>query len=289
MALVTANRFNTLRQQIDNVLGNGSGDTGYGQTLITQSVQVGDLINADNINNAYEDLRKAYKHQTGGNPASSLIQIVSQGDLIKENDGVNYTGWDQYEALATTVGTNRLTVDSTQQSVVLARSNTRGSWNSTITLINNVNFASADARRHYFNAGGYIQISSSTTDSSSKGNDWNNIMGGNLKFSAHGTTHTGNGTVTGANIGNYELDGTSQRLLSNFNAGAGTYSENDYYVDVQRTSDTQIRFTMTWRDQETGNPDENVGNLRCYLYTATAITDVIGTAPGIVRGSGDNF
>ena len=50
MALVTANRFNTLRQQIDNVLGNGSGDTGYGQTLTTQSVQVGDLINATNIN-----------------------------------------------------------------------------------------------------------------------------------------------------------------------------------------------------------------------------------------------
>ncbi len=44
MALVTANRFNTLRQQVDNVLGNGSGDTGYGQTLITQSVQVGDVI-----------------------------------------------------------------------------------------------------------------------------------------------------------------------------------------------------------------------------------------------------
>lgn len=289
MALVTANRFNTLRQQIDNVLGNGSGDTGYGQTLITQSVQVGDLINATNINNAYEDLRKAYKHQTGGNPASNLIQIVSQGDLIKENDGVNYTGWDQYEALATTIGTNRLTVDSTQQSVVLASSNERGSWNGTITLIINVNFASEDARRNYFNAGGYIQVSSSTTDSSSKGTSWNSVMGGNLKFSAHGTTHTGNGSVTGSGIGNYELDGTSQRLLSNFDAGGGAYSTNDYYVDVQRTSNTQIRFTMNWRDQAGGNPDENISNLRSYIYTATAITDVIGTAPGVVRGSGDNF
>ena len=289
MALVTANRFNTLRQQIDNVLGNGSGDTGYGQTLITQSVQVGDLINATNINNAYEDLRKAYKHQTGGDPASNLIQIVSQGDLIKENDGVSYTGWDQYEALATTVGTSRLTVDSTQQSVVLASSNQRGSWNGTITLRIEVNFTSEDARRHYFNAGGYIQISSSTTDSSSKGNSWNNVMGGNLKFGAHGTTHTGNGSVTGSGIGNYELDGTSQRLLSNFDAGGGAYSANDYYVDVQRTSATQIRFTMNWRDQAGGNPDENISNLRSYIYTATAITDVIGTAPGVVRGSGDNF
>ena len=41
---------------------------------------------------------------------------------------------------------------------------------------------------------------------------------------------------------------------------------------------------MTWRDQETGNPDENVGNPRCYPYTALII-DVIGTGNGIVRGS----
>lgn len=287
MALVTANRFNTLRQQIDNVLGNGSGDTGYGQTLITQSVQVGDLIDATNINNAYEDLRKCYKHQTGGNPANTIIQAVQQGDLIKENDGVSYTGWDQYEALASLVSTNRLTVDATQQDIAVSLPNNRGSWNGTITCIVNVNFSSADARRHYFNQGGYIQITSSTTDTSSKGTDWNNIMGGNSVFSANSFTHSGNGTV--ANVGNYQLDGTVQRILTNIDAGAGTYSENDYYIDVQSTSGTQIQFTMTWRDQETGNPDENVGNLNCDIYTATAITDVIGTTPGVVRGSGDNF
>jgi len=287
MALVTANRFNTLRQQIDNVLGNGSGDTGYGQTLITQSVQVGDLINATNINNAYEDLRKCYKHQTGGNPANTIIQAVQQGDLIKENDGVSYTGWDQYEALASLVSTNRLTVDATQQDIAVSLPNNRSSWNGTITCIVNVNFSSADARRHYFNQGGYIQITSSTTDTSSKGTDWNNIMGGNSVFSANSFTHSGNGTVS--NVGNYQLDGTVQRILTNDNAGAGTYSENDYYIDVQSTSDTQIQFTMTWRDQETGNPDENVGDLNCDIYTATAITDVIGTTPGVVRGSGDNF
>ena len=287
MALVTANRFNTLRQQIDNVLGNGSGDTGYGQTLITQSVQVGDLIDATNINNAYEDLRKCYKHQTGGNPANTIIQAVQQGDLIKENDGVSYTGWDQYEALASLVSTNRLTVDATQQDIAVSLPNNRSSWNGTITCIVNVNFSSADARRHYFNQGGYIQITSSTTDTSSKGTDWNSIMGGNSVFSANSFTHSGNGTVT--NVGNYQLDGTVQRILANFNAGAGTYSENDYYIDVQSTSGTQIQFTMTWRDQETGNPDEDVSNLNCDIYTATAITDVIGTTPGVVRGSGDNF
>ena len=287
MALVTANRFNTLRQQIDNVLGNGSGDSGYGQTLVTQSVQVGDVINATNINNAYEDLRKAYKHQTGGNPASNVIQAVQPGELIKDNDGVNYTGWDQYEALATLISTNRLTVDVNQQDVVVGLPNNRSSWNGTITLIIEVNFASADARRYYFNQGGFIRIASNTTDSSSKGSDWNSIMGGNLDFSAHATTSTGSGTVYA--IGNYELDGNVQRIYERIDAGGGAYSANDYFVDVQSTSATQITFTITWRDEAGGNPDEDISNLNCDIYTATAITDVIGTAPGLVKGSGSSF
>ena len=287
MALVTANRFNTLRQQIDNVLGNGSGDSGYGQTLVTQSVQVGDVINATNINNAYEDLRKAYKHQTGGNPASNVIQAVQPGELIKDNDGVNYTGWDQYEALATLISTNRLTVDVNQQDVVVGLPNNRSTWNGTITLIIEVNFASADARRYYFNQGGFIRIASNTTDSSSKGSDWNSIMGGNLDFSAHATTSTGSGTVYA--IGNYELDGNVQRIYERIDAGSGAYSANDYFVDVQSTSATQITFTITWRDEAGGNPDEDISNLNCDIYTATAITDVIGTAPGLVKGSGSSF
>ena len=287
MALVTANRFNTLRQQIDNVLGNGSGDSGYGQTLVTQSVQVGDVINATNINNAYEDLRKAYKHQTGGNPASNVIQAVQQGELIKDNDGVNYTGWDQYEALATLISTNRLTVDVNQQDVVVGLPNNRSTWNGTITLIIEVNFASADARRYYFNQGGFIRIASNTTDSSSKGSDWNSIMGGNLDFSAHATTSTGSGTVYA--IGNYELDGNVQRIYERIDAGGGAYSANDYFVDVQSTSATQITFTITWRDEAGGNPDEDISDLNCDIYTATAITDVIGTAPGLVKGSGSSF
>jgi hypothetical protein len=287
MALVTANRFNTLRQQIDNVLGNGSGDSGYGQTLVTQSVQVGDVINATNINNAYEDLRKAYKHQTGGNPASNVIQAVQQGDLIIDNDGVNYTGWDQYEALATLISTNRLTVDVNQQDVVVGLPNNRSTWNGTITLNIEVNFASADARRYYFNQGGFIRIASNTTDSSSKGSDWNSIMGGNLDFSAHATTSTGSGTVYA--IGNYELDGNVQRIYERIDAGGGAYSANDYFVDVQSTSATQITFTITWQDEAGGNPDEDISDLNCDIYTATAITDVIGTAPGLVKGSGSSF
>ena len=289
MALITANRFNTLRQSVDNVLGNGAGDTGYGQTLTSAAINVGDIINASHINAFYEDLRKCYKHQNGGDPATSLIQAVTQGDLVKDNDGVNYTGWDQYEALASDVSTNRLTVAGTQQTIATAMTRSRGSWNGTIVQVSDVSFASADARRHFFNQGGFIRILASTSDGSSLGSSWQNMFNtnaGNVDLKAHSTTRSGSGGSVSGALGNYELSGAYQYIYQNFDAGGGAYSANDYYIEAYAASDSLIKIRQTWRDEKGGNPDENVGDLTATIQAATAITDVIGTAPGVSSGSG---
>ena len=49
MALVTATRYNTLRQSVTNVLETGSGDSGYGQTAGSSNINAGDLITAAQI------------------------------------------------------------------------------------------------------------------------------------------------------------------------------------------------------------------------------------------------
>ena len=289
MALITANRFNTLRQSVDNVLGNGAGDTGYGQTLTSATINVGDIINASHINAVYEDLRKCYKHQNGGDPANTLIQAVTQGDLVKDTDGVNYTGWDQYEALASNISTNRLTVAGTQQSIATAMTRSRGSWNGTIVQVSDVSFASADARRHFFNQGGFIRIIASTSDSSSLGQSWQNMFNtnaGNVDLKAHGTSRSGSGGSVSGALGNYELTGSYQYIYQNFNAGGGAYSANDYYIEAYAASSSLIKIRQTWRDQKGGNPDENISNLTATIQCARAITDVIGTAPGVSSGSG---
>ena len=248
MALITANRFNTLRQSVDNVLGNGAGDTGYGQTLTSAAINVGDIINASHINAVYEDLRKCYKHQNGGDPATSLIQAVTQGDLVKDNDGVNYTGWDQYEALASDVSTNRLTVAGTQQTIATAMTRSRGSWNGTIVQVSDVSFASADARRHFFNQGGFIRILASTSDGSSLGSSWQNMFNtnaGNVDLKAHSTTRSGSGGSVSGALGNYELSGAYQYIYQNFDAGGGAYSANDYYIEAYAASDSLIKIGQT--------------------------------------------
>jgi len=62
MAIITATRYNNLRSSVDSVLGVGTGNSGYGQTLQSSSVSVGDLVQADDLNNLYEDVRKSYRH-----------------------------------------------------------------------------------------------------------------------------------------------------------------------------------------------------------------------------------
>ena len=291
MALVTPTRYNTLRQSIRNVLETGSGDSGYGQSATSSSISTGDIIQATQINSIYEDIRKCYKHQNGGNPASNQLQQVSAGDLVKDTDGVNYSGWDQYEALALNISTNRLTVAGGQQVITSASSRTRGSWNGDITLVLDVTFGSADARRYFFNQGGFIRLTSSVSGGSSKDSSWNTMLSGagNVDFKAHGTTASGGSGSASGSLGNYELTSSYQYIYQRFDGGGGAYSANDYYIEAQSPNATQIQFRLVWRDQAGGNIDESVSNLSYDAITGTATTDIIGTAPGIAEGSGTNF
>ena len=193
---------------------------------------------------------------------------------------VNYTGWDQYEALASDVSTNRLTVAGTQQTIATAMTRSRGSWNGTIVQVSDVSFASADARRHFFNQGGFIRILASTSDGSSLGSSWQNMFNtnaGNVDLKAHSTTRSGSGGSVSGALGNYELSGAYQYIYQNFDAGGGAYSANDYYIEAYAASDSLIKIRQTWRDEKGGNPDENVGDLTA-RSSRNSTTDVIGTA-----------
>ena len=152
MALVTAERYNNLRQSVFSVLSTGAGDSGYGQTLTSSAVSTGNLVQASHINNIYEDIRKCYKHQSGGNPTAGQLQEVLTTDLVTDDDQTNYKGWDQYEALATTISTNRLTAHVNQISVnASAASKVRStSWNGQIIHVFTVTFTNEDARRYFF-------------------------------------------------------------------------------------------------------------------------------------------
>ena len=110
MSVVTASRYNAIQTKVANVLGTGSGDKGYGQSVTSGQVTTGDEVTATHIANLRVDINKCILHQTGS--ATTAIVAPSSGDIIEEDNSSNKQGWAQYEATATTAETNRLTANA---------------------------------------------------------------------------------------------------------------------------------------------------------------------------------
>ena len=209
MALITASRYNTLQSSVEGIMGTGSGDSGYGQSLASSQVSQGTVIEASHMANLYTDMIKARRHQTGATP--NTLSSITVGDLIKENDVAGGKGIVQYEALAVSINTDKLniyTADTSQSDQVPLVSSTRtNTWNGTITHEFTVTFTSADARRHFFNAGGKLLFTGDITNGSgAKYNDWNTLLSamGTVSFAAHATSSNGGVPGTGSSIGNYD-------------------------------------------------------------------------------------
>ena len=62
--VISASRYNVLQGRIDNILGIGSGDTGYNQTVTSSQVPVGKTVTAEDMNNLHTDYNKTRIHQT---------------------------------------------------------------------------------------------------------------------------------------------------------------------------------------------------------------------------------
>ena len=54
--LITATRYNTLQTRVENILGNGSGSEGYGETTASNQVAVGNLVTASHVNQLRTDI-----------------------------------------------------------------------------------------------------------------------------------------------------------------------------------------------------------------------------------------
>ena len=91
--LITAARYNNAQGRVSAILGNGSGNEGYGQTVTSQQVSSNVVIDSTHVNAMFTDLNKIFVHQTGGVPNS--IAEVEVGDAVAEDT----SGGDTKEVL----------------------------------------------------------------------------------------------------------------------------------------------------------------------------------------------
>ena len=155
-----------------------------------------------------------------------------------------------------------------------------------ITHIFQVTFSSADERRHFFNSGGEIRLSSNNTSPSTpKGLDWAALCSevGVVKFGA--TTTIASGSGQGFAIGNNTLTSAYQMAFVKTGSGSysGIYAGNLYQIQVRNASTAVLEFRVEFNDVVTdGNIDNNVdGALTSTIqqYRAVGATSVTSISP----------
>ena len=299
---ILASRYNTLRNQVNLVLGTSADITatyGYGQPFSTSSV-VGtrtaptiadaDKISAQDYEDLYIDLIRTRSHQVGATVAINEFVIGDYEANTATADKIEEAYILGLESLATSIATDRLTVAPANLTIASlpAASSTRpassGTWNGTLSHIFTVTFPSVVARRHFFNAGGEIRFSASVdyTGSQAKTVDWQSILGimGTTSFKAESTVNNV-GIGSGSSIGNYDLNSTYQLVYST--TGGAAYSRNSYniYATNETTLDgtSAIKFKVEFTDglpnDLTFGIDEAVfGTFNSIISTATPSSQI---------------
>jgi len=218
--------------QLNAVLAVGNGNRGYGQTAVPQVAQYAQ-VRATDWANATTKTSTLASHQS-----TSIIAVTAPatGDKIVYNANIGTN--------INTVTTSRLNAaaQGTSSTTATAYSTT---WASQLTFTHTITFASGDAARYFFNAGGQIAL----TFSSPSGTGINALM--NSLATACGTV-----ILSSPTAGSVTIAGTSYNGITKI-GGSGTpttlATNTGYYA--LGTAPTQV-----FKQLASGTPSGYVGS-----------------------------
>ena len=260
---ITAAQYNDLQSRVSNIMGTGSGQSGYGQALASAQVSTGNTVTATQMDNLRTDINKAHNHQSGTSSGIGNIAVgqvigadasgTSVGSLTQTTEGYN-----DYDAAVTAITTNKFLIDSgegTLESVTSSSRNTN--WQVELQHVFTLDFTNANNARFFFNSGSDIRISLALTgQSGSKSNTWSTLLSniGTVTFNHTSTTQSGSGGSFPGSRGWYDMTTGYQNIFTQSVGGGGVYDENNVEIAARRNSASS---TLTIRiriiDADTGD------------------------------------
>ena len=291
--LIQAADFNAFAGNINAFWGNTtSGSLGWGQGNVA-FVSTSGVVTATNWATLVNNLATA-SNQTGQAITSRTAPVTGNVVAILANVATDITNLTTSSANAVASGTQYTGWTGTASKTTATGS---GSTPWTITFTNTVTWASADAARYFWNAGGLVKWETSkTADTTAADTAWNdlaNTLVGDIYISNGAGTQTiasvpytgttkinGTGTPTTllTTVGWYDLT-TSDTLIYQQYADTSPYSGQYIAINAKTAgSGTQLVLTTTWVDpggSTTGSSDDISGGT-----ATTGIT--FGTAPATV-------
>lgn len=306
--LVEDTDYTSALNRVLAVLGNGSGQSGYGQVVTAKAnhpnVSANDeLIDKNQWNDLIADLNVCRRHQVnqdliswtidtgdiiGADASATSVTRNVDGtfSLVSPNnaEGINdligsittiETDADQVATGQFTLGGNRSFVSSTRFSPWGGDGDPddniwceldvdfQGGY-TTYNTSGSLTATGDDARRHFFNAGGDIRITFSSTSLATKDANWSAmfsnvtvIFGKNSTTANSGLARDGLTDVDGGGIdsavGNFQLSTAYQTIYRKF--GSGVYAANFVQVRAKRVNNNIIRFRIDFNDAAEGNPN----------------------------------
>ena len=278
--LIEASDYNTLAGgnpvtssgKINTVWATGGGSAGYGQTALA-NVSTGTSVLASSWANLVNTTANAALHQ--GTSITS-VTAPSAGNTITFNSAISTN--------LTTIYNNRL--NAAAQGGTSSNTVTRGSsWSSSLTFTQTVTFASGDAARYFFNAGGQLAITCSHSDTSSPIDILFNGLASNIgtvvlsaptsgTITIASTPYSGVTKVGGggnsptilSNNGYYALTPSNANVFTQTASGSGTYV-NSFIRLILQSNGTQgangdagsvITLYTVWDEVPDGLPVANV-------------------------------
>lgn len=296
-SLITAADFNSFVTQLNDVWGNGSGDSGYGQTALSESAGAGNLIQATQWAALVNIIPDIADHQATsitsrdapvtGNVITILADFTSDiGNVVAQRGYAAESGTE---------------IDSWSGSVAKTTATGSGTTPWTITFTHTIEFGTADAARFFWNAGGIARLRVSKTSTGTLADaEWNDLAGtlmNEIRLVGHvdstdqviaNTTYTGlNQTVgTGtptiflSTTGWYDLTSTDTVIYKQF-ADTAPYTGQFIQVEAKTANtDTQLVLTTTWSDPG-GSAAGSSDNISGGTDTTSPFTS-FGTAPATV-------
>ena len=191
------NTFLNGTNQLNTVWSTGTGDSGYGQTALS-AVSQGGVVTATQWASLINTLNSIRTHQSGSGSGISAVTAGAKIDYLSTLSTQVNSAYTNRLAFATTGATTTGGALSTAWTSVSTSSTVTGTWGARCA------FASGDAARYFFNAGGRLKFNVSATQNASTSARTNEIialagfMGGVATF---GQRANGGRTGTGGTLG----------------------------------------------------------------------------------------
>ena len=268
--LIQASDYNTIATNINSLWGVGNSSSGYGQSSTLASVSTSVNVASTEWSSAVARVNSLRNHQS----ATSYVPVngsPTSGGII--------TYLTDFNSTISTCTTNKLLAATNGTDSAANNYDNATSWYTSATREVSIAFASGDAARYFFNAGGKILVSYSlTSPTTTKATNWQTLcsqLGTNLLQASSLTRSGQSGATPTTNLstsGYYNLTTSYVTWLQQYN-NSGVSDYNNNYIQLQ------------FKSNGVQGSNADVGSI---IYVKTNFIDAAGDtwgAPDAVTGT----